>query len=32
MRQGRVSASFTASQTSPEEVLAAAFADKEVVQ
>ena len=32
MRQGRVSARFTASQTSPEEVLAAAFADKEVVQ
>lgn len=32
MRQGRVSASFTASQTSPEEVLAAAFADKEVVR
>jgi ribose transport system ATP-binding protein len=32
MRRGRVSATFTASQTSPEEVLAAAFADKEVVQ
>ena len=32
MRQGRVSANFTASETSPEEVLAAAFADKEAVR
>ena len=32
MRQGRVSANFTASHTTPEEVLAAAFADKEVVR
>ena len=32
LRQGRVSATFTASETHPEEVLAAAFADKEVVR
>lgn len=32
MRQGRVSASFTTSQASPEEVLAAAFADKEILR